>query len=931
MNSRPPRSRRSRRHPHVPALATVLALILASMPGGVPPAAAATHATPDAPRMSAADASRLKLERAPTLDREPAKDPSVDWRVAAVAVAEQGQGAATALQRAHGLGLDVVKGRVRLIVEASDLTAARRSARAASIAVEGIAGDLIQVLAAPGQLRKLARAAGVRFLRPPLAHVEDAVAGQGVGVTNAGAWHAAGLTGGGVKIAIIDGGFAGLSAAQASGDLPATLQTADHCNGNFSTATQHGTAVAEIVHEMAPDAELYLLCMGTEVQLAEAVADAEANGVRVITHSVSWFNSARGDGTGGPGTPDATAADARASGILWVNAAGNQAGTHWTGTFVDDGSADHWNLFAPGDVGNGFFLGAGATACAFLKWDDWPGSDQDYDLWIVDEAGHEVAWSTNTQAGVGPPTEETCYTNPAPTAAPFYVLINKWLATETPRFDLFVAGASEIQYPVAQGSVTEPASSPATLAAGAVCWAAATIEPFSSRGPTIDARVKPDISGPDQVSGTTYGPHAGCGSFGGFPGTSAAAPHVAGAAALVLEANPGYTVDQVEASLESSAIDLGDAGPDTTFGAGMLRLPAVLAPTTTSLVLDPNPVTTGLTSTLTATVAPNPASGSIEWIIDGHPAAETTPVGLDGTAMMDRTYDTPGIHTVQAHFVEGTAFDPSWSPEQVLTVVAPDTGITASGVGVSDAKLYPYKDGYRDTLAIRGTPGEPLSVGVKVYNSSAKKVRSWSLATGTAPWSISWNGRKASGTRLPAGTYRVTQTLRDELGHTKTYTSYAKISNKRLYWYTATITKHGDQFSLRGDSGSGSVSTAKSSFDRGVRLKSGTAWAAVRYSFTVRSAKIYGPLKFKVLGRSPNGRLAYEGLWNRTYGPSDYLDAYDVKQIGPGYRWYSIKGASSTHRKDRSARGLVFVGYSGVGHTFDVSKVRLTYGYAVLR
>ena len=52
------------------------------------------------------------------------------------------------------------------------------------------------------------------------AHLEHAVGGEAVGATLAPAWHAAGITGKGVRVAIIDGGFTGLAERQAAGDLP---------------------------------------------------------------------------------------------------------------------------------------------------------------------------------------------------------------------------------------------------------------------------------------------------------------------------------------------------------------------------------------------------------------------------------------------------------------------------------------------------------------------------------------------------------------------------------------------------------------------------------------------------------------------------------------------------------------------------------------
>ena len=139
---------------------------------------------------------------------------------------------------------------------------------------------------------------------------------------------------------------------------------------------------------MAPAAQLYLICIDTEVDLAQGAEQYTVdNHIQIISHSVSWINSSRGDGSGGAGTCDAIAADAAAHGILWVNSSGNYATTHWSGTFVEGGNG--WNLFAPGDYGNGFWLPQGKEACAFLKWDDWPMSNQDYGMYLYTETGED--------------------------------------------------------------------------------------------------------------------------------------------------------------------------------------------------------------------------------------------------------------------------------------------------------------------------------------------------------------------------------------------------------------------------------------------------------------------------------------------------------------------------------------------------------------
>lgn len=504
----------------------------------------------------------------------PDRHPKLDSQLAAAARAHRERGATAAADEARQRNLKVVDNRVRVVIESvqGDRSGARAAVAGAGGQTEAEHANLVQALLPVSELEAVAARADVRYVRPPFASQLDAVAGEGVGTTAANFWHNAGMTGTGVKVAVIDGGFAGLAARQASGDLPFSLTTQDFCGGQFSTATNHGTAVAEIVHEIAPGAQLFLICTDTEVQLGQAKDYAKSQGIHVINHSVSWFNTSRGDGTGAPGTPDAIVADARASGILWVNSSGNRARLHWSGNFADnDGDGIH--NFTPTDEGNTVFLAVGASICAFLKWDDWPTSAQDFNLFLNRSSNNTtVALSANVQNGSQRPTEALCYINTTGVAQNFYLAIRRFLASGTPRFDLFFAGeSSEPQYVTVAGSVTEPGSSPNTMSAGAICWQNDALETFSSQGPTIDNRTKPDIAGQDGVSSGTYGNFSTCGTSG-FSGTSASSPHAAGAAALVKQANPGFSPAQLQSFLEGRAVDLGPTGKDNSFGSGKLAL-----------------------------------------------------------------------------------------------------------------------------------------------------------------------------------------------------------------------------------------------------------------------------------------------------------------------------------------------------------------------
>jgi subtilisin family serine protease len=496
-----------------------------------------------------------------------------------------GKGSTTISARA--LGIEAYRpnaargGRVRIVIESRSPALARAAVVAAGGRVERTAPGLMQALVSPTTLAALAERPGVARVRAPYSRIETAVSGEEVGVALASAWHQKGFTGKGVKVAIVDGGFAGLADRQAAGELPATLVTQDLCEGELSTADDHGTAVTEIVHEMAPDAQLYLICVGTEVDLAAAVAYAKSQGVSVVNQSMGWQGPYRDDGSG---PIDAAVADARANGILWVNAAGNEAMNHWSGTYSPVAGAPIHQWAPNGDVGNTFVWPNGSATCGFLKWDEWPAAASDFDLALVLSGANQLLAVSEDEQGAGqPPFEAMCLRQTSGIDLTVFWAIVGYHVVSSPRIDL-VSWSPPLQYQVAAGSIASPASSPAAFAVGALCWQSRSLEPYSSQGPTIDGRVKPDIVGHDSVSGATYGGFSSCPSA--FAGTSASSPEVAGAAALVKQAYPKYTPDQIKAYLMTAARDLGAPGVDSVYGAGEFQMPKppdLSAPTATAL------------------------------------------------------------------------------------------------------------------------------------------------------------------------------------------------------------------------------------------------------------------------------------------------------------------------------------------------------------
>jgi subtilisin family serine protease len=96
---------------------------------------------------------------------------------------------------------------------------------------------------------------------------------------------------------------------------------------------------------------------------------------------------------------------------------------------------------------------------------------------------------------------------------------------------------------------------------------------FSSRGPTSDDRTKPDIVFPGvgitaaQGSGTALGSVIAEGYIA-INGTSMATPHASGVAALMLEANPALTPDQVKTQMLAAATNLGFEANEQGSGRG---------------------------------------------------------------------------------------------------------------------------------------------------------------------------------------------------------------------------------------------------------------------------------------------------------------------------------------------------------------------------
>jgi hypothetical protein len=390
-----------------------------------------------------------------------------------------------------------------------------------------------------------------------------------------------------------------------------------------------GRAMLQIVHDVAPEADLaFHSAFNGEADFAEGIEELakpapEGAGAQVIVDDVGYFEE--------PFFQDGPVAAAvnkvTEEGVTYLSAAGNdnlfdeddnEIASWEAPEYRDSGScpgavrplpgfnASHcldFNPAAPIDRTFGIRVEPEETLSVDLQWaEPWYEVETDLDAFLLDATGELLTASFSENEGTQRPVEIVQWTNESNAEKTVQLVVNRFSGAADPRLKFILlqngGGVKATEYPKSGGEdVVGPtiyghAGAAAAIAAAAVRYSAGIStanapEEYSSRGPVThyfgpvesnapappisqDVISKPDLAATDCGETTFFArePKTEPGVWR-FCGTSAAAPHAAGVAALMLESEPAAIPEEVQAAISGSGTAVG--AETCAWGGGLVE------------------------------------------------------------------------------------------------------------------------------------------------------------------------------------------------------------------------------------------------------------------------------------------------------------------------------------------------------------------------
>jgi hypothetical protein len=444
-----------------------------------------------------------------------------------------------------------------------------------------------------------------------------------------------GLNGSGVKVGVLSDSYNNLNGAAAgvtAGELPGTTNPSGFTtpvvvlSDLSSGGSDEGRAMCEIVHDVAPGAQLYFYsAFNGQPDFANGIRALADAGCKVINDDITYFSE--------PIFQDGIIAQAidyavNVKGAVYFSSAGNSNDKSYEAPY----QASTYQPFNDGQTAHNFgtaaapiyLLPVGGTIRLGFQWDEpylsagngSPGSASDMNIYVLtttDNMNFTVV-SQGVVNNIGSDPNELI--NQVGGANTKYILVTKKSGPNPTRIKItdFSRQLSWTPTPstivgIKAGTVTGHHNATGDITCGAASYdktpafgvTPPEIESYSSRGgtpimfsvsgvrlATPDDRLKPVITAPDNANTSFFiaGYDPENDGKPNFPGTSAAAPHAAGVAALMLQGNPGLSFAAIKTALINSCVDMDDdqtpsfdVGFDYRTGNGLIKADAAVAAT----------------------------------------------------------------------------------------------------------------------------------------------------------------------------------------------------------------------------------------------------------------------------------------------------------------------------------------------------------------